>query len=91
VEIEFDPVKDATNIAKRGLSLRLAAVLLSGLHDVETDDRFDYGEQREIATGRIGDRLFVCVYTKRGNVYRIISLRKANRREVNAYRQSHQG
>jgi uncharacterized DUF497 family protein len=46
------------------------------------DTRRDYGERRMIAFGMIGDRLRVCVYTQRGEVYRIISLRKANRKEV---------
>jgi len=59
---------------------------LSGPHLVESDDRFEYGEARFIATGEIAGRLHVCVDTLRGDAYRIISLRRANRRETNAYR-----
>ena len=87
VNIECDPAKDAANRAKHGLSLFAAERLLSAPHVVEIDDRFEYGEQRKIATGEIGGRLFVCVYTLRGDVYRIISLRKANQREIDAYRE----
>jgi uncharacterized DUF497 family protein len=87
LNIECDPAKDAVNRAKHGVSLFAAERLLSGPHVVEIDDRFEYGEQREIATGEIGGRLFVCVYTLRGDVYRIISLRKANQREIDAYRE----
>ena len=49
------------------------------------DDRFEYGEMREVAFGLINDRLFVCVYADQEEERRIISLRKANRREVTRY------
>ena len=44
-------------------------------------------EQRFIARGRIGTRLHVVVFTRRGEDIRIISLRKANSREVTDYEQ----
>ncbi|WP_238474184.1 BrnT family toxin, partial [Altericroceibacterium spongiae] len=64
MEIEFDPAKDETNIAKHGLSL-----LAAERFDWETafereDDRFDYGEVRFVALGMIGDRLHVLVFTE---------------------------
>ena len=49
------------------------------------DDRFDYGETRQVAFGPIRGRLFVCVFVERGATRRIISLRKANSREVKSY------
>ena len=49
------------------------------------DTRNDYGEERFIALGTIGERLFSLVFTVRGDALRIISLRKANKREVNSY------
>ena len=49
------------------------------------DDRFDYGEVREMAFGLINDRLFVCVYADLEAERRVISLRKANKREVKRY------
>ena len=51
----------------------------------KTDDRFEYGEVREVAFGFINDRLFVCVYADREAERRVISLRKANMREVKRY------
>lgn len=42
------------------------------------DDRKDYGERRQVACGLIRGRLFVCVFTDRGEIRRVISLRKAN-------------
>jgi uncharacterized protein len=45
------------------------------------DDRFDYGEERWAALGFIGNKLHVMVYTFRTHKIRIISLRKATKRE----------
>ncbi|WP_207460869.1 BrnT family toxin [Azospirillum sp. SYSU D00513] len=83
---EWDPAKDEANIATRGLSLALAELLFNGTERIAEDDRFQYGETRMVARGLIDGRLFVCVYTDRDDVRRIISLRKANRREQDAYR-----
>ena len=85
VRCAFDPVKDNANRTKHGVSLALAEVLFAGPHISIADDRFEYGEVREVAFGFINDRLFVCVYTDRGTERRIISLRKANKREARRY------
>ena len=81
----FDPAKDKVNRTKHGVPLALAEVLFAGPHLSMADDRFDYGEIREVAFGRINDRLFVCVYADRHGERRVISLRKANKREVKRY------
>jgi uncharacterized DUF497 family protein len=52
---------------------------------VSIDDRYDYGEPRLEAIGLIGSRLHVLVFNLRETTVRIISLRKANRREVRHY------
>lgn len=44
------------------------------------DDRTDYSEERWIALGNIDNRLYVMIYALRGNIIRLISLRKANNR-----------
>ena len=49
------------------------------------DQRRDYGEVRISGLGYIGDRLFYVVFAARGEERRIISLRKANQREVKRY------
>jgi hypothetical protein len=49
------------------------------------DDRFHYGEVREVAFGFIGKRLHVLVFTRRAALLHIISLRKANDRERKLY------
>jgi hypothetical protein len=85
VKYAFDPDKDRLNQAKHGVSLVLAELLFTGSHVAIADDRFDYGEVRRIAFGPIQGRLFVCVFADRGAERRVISLRKANTREVNRY------
>ena len=81
----FDLAKEKTNLAKHGVSLALAEVLFAGPHLSVTDDRFEYGELREVAFGLINDRLFVSVYADREAERRVVSLRRANRREVKRY------
>lgn len=85
MKIIFDSAKDETNLAKHGLSLGDA-------HSIEWDTllaiedvRHDYGEVRMIGYAFIETRLHCVVFTDRGKERRIISLRKANRREVQNY------
>lgn len=52
---------------------------------ISFDDRRDYGELREIGFAVVAQRLYVVVFVQRGDEMRIISLRKANAREVKIY------
>jgi uncharacterized DUF497 family protein len=55
---------------------------------VEKDQRWDYGEERFRAIGALESRVFVVIYTKRPSAIRIISARRANRREVKRYEEN---
>jgi uncharacterized DUF497 family protein len=81
MQFEFDDAKDASNRAKHGVSLALGALVISSPIGWVTDDRHDYGEVRINAFGLIRERPFVCTYTMRGDTVRIISVRRASRRE----------
>ncbi|MBL8445643.1 MAG: BrnT family toxin [Zoogloeaceae bacterium] len=85
MEIAFDPAKDASNIAKHGMSLAIAAEFEWESAAVWPDVRREYGEARMAAIGYIGLRLYAVVFVDRAHVRRIISLRKANLREVKRY------
>ena len=85
MEIEYDPAKDESNLNRHGIAFDDAAKLLKGSPFIVEDTRRDYGDRRFIAYGWINARLHVCVYTLRGTARRIISLRKANRRELDAF------
>ena len=86
VEFEWDADKSEKNEAERGLPFRFAVLLFRNPVLRRVDNRHDYGEVRVKVIGVVGDRTLHCVFTDRGGVRRIISLRFANRRERNAYR-----
>lgn len=86
VEFEWDTAKSEKNDAERGLPFRLATLLFQNPVLRLVDDRQDYGEVRIKAISLVGGHALHCVYTDRGGVRRIISLRHANRRERDAYR-----
>jgi uncharacterized DUF497 family protein len=56
---------------------------------IEKDQRWDYGEERFLALGLLDKKVFVVIYTKRLTAMRIISARRANRREVRRYEENH--
>lgn len=88
MQIEFDPAKDAANRKKHGVSLILAVELDWEAALVWVDDRFDYDETRMIALAPKTKILYFVAFVDRGDVRRIISLRRANRREVKHYVES---
>lgn len=88
MRVEYDPIKDAVNLGKHGLSLALAAELDWDAALVWIDERLDYGERRMIALAPKTDVLYYVAFVDRGTARRIISLRRANRREVKHYVQS---
>jgi uncharacterized DUF497 family protein len=85
MRIEFDPTKDESNQLKHGVSLAMAAELDWDAAWVWVDDRFDYNEMRMIALAPKTEILYYVAFVNRGDVRRIISLRRANRREVRHY------
>ncbi|WP_372717741.1 BrnT family toxin [Immundisolibacter sp.] len=85
MRIEFDPVKDERNIRERGLSFARAAEFDFETAFYAVDNRRDYGETRVRALGYLGYRLHALVYVGVPQGIRVISLRKANQREVARY------
>jgi uncharacterized protein len=85
VSISYDPDKNEKNIAERGISFEQATEFEWSSALIVEDTRNDYGESRFQALGFIGKRLHVLVFTPRAGQVQVISLRKANRREVKRY------
>jgi uncharacterized protein len=83
--IDFDSAKNAANIAKHGLPLSFAVYFDWGLANLHDDCRRDYGEPRINAVIPYGLRIYFVAFVDRPGVRRIISLRRANRREVKKY------
>jgi len=85
MKIEFDPEKNAKNIKERHINFEIVNDFELNTAKIWLDNRKDYGEERYIALGYIKKRLYSLVFTVRGTNLRVISLRKANKREVKYY------
>jgi len=85
MEFEWNEVKRRANYAKHGLDFRDAEKVFQGITLTAEDDRQDYGEKRFISLGLLEDMVVVVVHTARSKKTRIISMRKANQREKQAY------
>jgi len=81
----WDEAKRADNLAKHGIDFSLVEGFEWDTALIAPDARRDYGELRFSAFGLIEDRLFNLVFTPRAGQVRVISLRRANRREVRDY------
>jgi uncharacterized DUF497 family protein len=90
MDISFDPAKSERNERERGLSFSLVAQFDWSDAMIEEDDRKNYGECRYRVLGYIGDRLHAVVFTPRAGKVHVISLRKANKREVKQHEQKTQ-
>lgn len=83
---EWDEEKNRLNVEKHGISFEEAVLVFDDVHLSRPDTREDYGEVREITIGMIaGTVVAVVVHTDRDDAIRIISARKANKRERSDY------
>ncbi len=87
MKIEYDPPKNDRNVARRGLPFSRVAELDWDSGVFEEDTRFPYPERRFVVLGFIGERLHVVCFTPIEGGIRVISFRKANKREVRRYEQ----
>jgi len=86
MEFEWDDRKADSNLIKHGVGFQTAtAVFTDERRRTEADLRHEYGELLFTTLGRVGEHVYVVTYTMRGDAVRIISVRKANRREVATY------
>ena len=89
MEFEWDDAKSDACFTQRGFDFAYAIrAFLDDDRIVGQDRRWDYGEDRYRLLGAIEGRVFVVIFTMRDSAIRIISARKANRKEVRAYEQN---
>lgn len=85
VKYEWDEAKRQSNLQRHGIDF----ADVEGLFESETvtilDDRFEYGEQRFVSFGLLDGRVVVIAHTETDEVIRIISARKATKREESSY------
>ena len=85
-KFEWDEAKNRANLRKHGLDFADAEEMFRGGFFYEPDTREDYGENRWTGLGMIRERIAHVVFVERGmETVRVISLRKASRRECKEY------
>ena len=82
---DWDDDKNATNRRRHGLDFADAPLVFEGLTLTAEDDRRDYGEVRYNTLGTLEGRVVQITTTERGDVTRIISMRKATKNEQKIY------
>ncbi|PHV04923.1 hypothetical protein CSQ96_23340 [Janthinobacterium sp. BJB412] len=87
MRLTFDPAKREKTLAERGLDFVRAREVFEGVTVTSDDRRQDYGEHRRVTVGYLDGRVVVVVWTRRGQARRIISMRKANEREIAKFAQ----
>ncbi|GAA3952652.1 BrnT family toxin [Allohahella marinimesophila] len=85
LKISYDPAKNRRNIAERELSFDRASEFDFDNAVIAVDDRKDYQEVRYVALGNLAGRVHVLCFTLIDGGVRVISFRKANKREVAQY------
>ena len=84
---EWDDDKNRLNIEQHGISFEDAALVFDGPVTTLFSPRF--GEDRWVATGQVDQLVITVVYTERGDHRRLISARRARRKERDEYEKAH--
>ncbi|MYM86401.1 BrnT family toxin [Rugamonas sp. FT82W] len=77
----WDEAKRLSNLRKHGLDFADAAAVVEGASATKEDTRFNYSERRFNTLGYLHGKSVVVTYTEEDDVIRIISFRKAGKRE----------
>jgi uncharacterized protein len=85
--IEFDDVKREITLFMRGLDMARANEVFEAPHMSQIDSRKNYGEVRISTFGYLDDQPVFLAWTYRGSKRRIISMRRANEREIKKYQE----
>lgn len=85
MELTWSETKCASNVKAHGLDFTDAQSVFEGLTYTFEDDRFSYGEQRFVTLGLLAGVTVSVVHTENDYEIRIISFRKATKRESQIY------
>ena len=86
MEFEWDEAKHAKTLRERGIGFDDAARIFARPVLIWQDTRLDYGEDRFRAVGEADGEILHVAFTRRDDVMRIISVRRASRREAQLWR-----
>ena len=84
MKFEFDPEKSEANKIKHGIDFVEAQALWDDPDRLQVSARTQ-GEPRLMLVGRIGDKNWSAIFTIRGDITRIISIRRSRAKEVERY------
>jgi uncharacterized DUF497 family protein len=84
MRFEWDDTKEEANIAKHDIDFDTAIDLFDGRAVIETQSAYT-NEERWQRTGIIDERFMTVIWTRRGDVIRIISARRARTNEKRDY------
>ena len=84
---EWDETKNEINIHRHGIDFEDARLIFDNPILLKPDLRRDYGEDRLVGLGFLVDVIVVIVFTKRNDVIRVISIRRANKNERKIYQE----
>ncbi len=87
MEFEFDPDKSKANHDKHGIDFVEAQVLWDGLRIVDAP-AVSRDEPRFMALAEYEGNVWAAVFTLRGEIVRLISVRRAAKGEVEGYEQT---
>jgi len=85
IEFAWSEVKRAANLKAHGLDFVDAPLVFEGTTFTFEDDRFSYGEQRFVTLGLLAGVPVSVVHTENEHEIRIISFRKATKREAEIF------
>jgi hypothetical protein len=85
VDFEFDLNKSRANLQKHGIDFRTAQALWNDSLRLEIPARTEGDEERWALIGRAQGKLWTAVWTRRGTVVRIISVRRSRKEEEALY------
>ena len=85
MDYEWDEAKRLANLRKHGIDFADIEEFGWDVALYEADESEEYGEERFLALGPFRGKIHLVVFTLRGLVTRIISVRKAEKKEVRKY------
>ena len=86
MKFEWDEKKSGINLSKHGIDFNTATELWDDEDRIQIQTAFPI-ENRRILIGKIGEKIWAAIYTRRDNSIWIISVRRARKKEVRIYEQ----
>jgi uncharacterized DUF497 family protein len=84
MEFEWDENKSRVNKSKHGIDFNTATELWNDQDRIEIQTHFP-AENRNALIGKIGDKFWAAIFTRRVDTIRIISVRRARKKETKLY------